>query len=117
MQDKIRTVTVYAASGSQIDIVYFETAKELGYLPAQYQITCINGAGNQGLMGEVANAGLKKNGKAIGIISRKQLSLYNCPIIISSTNSYYNDLLRHVTENPEQVLAIVSKNPLSIIAL
>ena len=70
MQEKIHTVTVYAASSSQIDDVYFEAAKELGHLLAKYRITCINGAGNQGLMGKITDSVLEQGGKVIGIIPR-----------------------------------------------
>ncbi|MDR0864558.1 MAG: TIGR00730 family Rossman fold protein [Candidatus Symbiothrix sp.] len=62
------TITVYAASGSLVPPVYFQAAKELGKLLAQNNITCINGAGNTGLMAAVSDAVLENGGKVIGII-------------------------------------------------
>jgi uncharacterized protein (TIGR00730 family) len=62
------TITIYAASGSDVAPVYFQAAKELGKLLAQNNIECINGAGNTGLMAAVTDAVLENGGKVIGII-------------------------------------------------
>ena len=62
------TVTVYAASSSQIDSVYFQAAEKLGELFAQQQIHCINGAGKKGLMAAITDAVLKNGGEVTGII-------------------------------------------------
>ena len=62
------TVTVYAASSSQIDPAYFQAAEKLGELFAQQHIRCINGAGKRGLMAAVTDAVLKNGGEVTGII-------------------------------------------------
>jgi len=62
------TITIYAASSSQVDPVYFDAARRLGELMAQHDITCINGAGSKGLMDCVSNASLANGGRVIGII-------------------------------------------------
>jgi uncharacterized protein (TIGR00730 family) len=67
MQD-IRAITVYAASSAQIPSVYLEAAADLGKRLAEHQITCINGAGGNGLMGAVTNAMLENGGNICGII-------------------------------------------------
>jgi uncharacterized protein (TIGR00730 family) len=64
----IQTITVYAASCAKIAPVYFQTAEKLGKLLAKNRITCINGAGKQGLMAAVTDSALKHGGKVIGII-------------------------------------------------
>lgn len=66
----VKTVTVYAASSSQIAPVYFNAATELGALLAQHGMDCINGAGNKGLMAAVTDAVLEEGGQVIGIIPR-----------------------------------------------
>lgn len=68
MSDKNFTVTVYAASSSQIDSLYFEAASTLGELLAIHDIRCVNGAGSKGLMAEITDAVLNKGGEVIGII-------------------------------------------------
>lgn len=68
MKKKIKTVTIYAASSSQVAPIYFEVAEELGKLIAESGLTCINGAGNKGLMAAVSDAVLQHGGKVCGII-------------------------------------------------
>ncbi|MDR0428010.1 MAG: TIGR00730 family Rossman fold protein [Dysgonamonadaceae bacterium] len=70
MASRINTVTVYAASSSQLDTIYFSAAEKIGRLLAQQKITCINGAGKSGLMGKVSDSILENGGKVIGIIPR-----------------------------------------------
>lgn len=77
----IKTVTVYAASSSQLDKKYFDAAEELGKLLAVKNITCINGGGNNGLMCAVTDAVLKYGGKVIGIIPQFMVDegwIHNC---------------------------------------
>ncbi|MDL2322479.1 TIGR00730 family Rossman fold protein [Bacteroidales bacterium OttesenSCG-928-A17] len=70
MDDNVKTVTVYAASSSQIDRVYHDAAEKLGELLARHQITCINGAGKKGLMGALNESVLARGGKVCGVIPR-----------------------------------------------
>ena len=67
---EIHSVCVYCASSSKVDAVYFEAAEQLGRLLAQHQLHCIYGAGNQGLMGAIANSVLDAGGNVTGIIPR-----------------------------------------------
>lgn len=68
--NQIKSVCVYCASSTQIDSCYFEAAWELGILLARNSIRLINGAGNRGLMSEVADAVLKNGGQVTGVIPR-----------------------------------------------
>lgn len=61
-------VVVYCASSAQIDPHYFDAATRLGELLAMNGLTCINGAGKQGLMGALNDSVLKHGGKVMGII-------------------------------------------------
>lgn len=65
---EILKVVIYCASSPDIAQVYFEAAQELGALLAQNKITCITGAGRQGLMGAVNESVLKNGGQVTGII-------------------------------------------------
>ena len=53
-----------------MDAIYFEAAKQLGKLIARNNLRCIYGAGNQGLMGTIADSVLDAGGKVTGIIPR-----------------------------------------------
>lgn len=68
MSQKIKTITVYAASSAEIDPEFFAAAETLGTLLAKNNITCINGAGNAGLMNTLSNAVLNNGGDVCGII-------------------------------------------------
>jgi hypothetical protein len=70
MKKRNKEVVVYCASSSEIDPIYFEAAAQLGKMLAENSITCINGAGKQGLMGALNYAVLKYGGKVKGVIPK-----------------------------------------------
>lgn len=61
-------VVVYCASSSLIRPVYTQAAERLGELFALNNITCVSGAGNQGLMGAINESVLRHGGRVKGII-------------------------------------------------
>ena len=63
-----KQVVVYCASSSQIDKIYFDIAERLGQLLAEDNISCINGAGKQGLMGALNDSVIRHGGHVKGII-------------------------------------------------
>lgn len=63
-------VLVYCASSNLIGPVYTRAASRLGELLAQNGITCVNGAGKEGLMGALNDAVLQHGGRVKGIIPR-----------------------------------------------
>ncbi len=63
-------VLVYCASSNLIVPVYTRAATRLGELLAQNGITCVNGAGKEGLMGALNDAVLQHGGRVKGIIPR-----------------------------------------------
>lgn len=63
-------VLVYCASSNQLRPVFTQTATRLGELLAQNGITCVNGAGKEGLMGALNDAVLQHGGRVKGIIPR-----------------------------------------------
>ncbi len=67
---QIGRVVVYCASSPDIDKVYFDAAHELGRLLAENNLTCITGAGRQGLMGAVNDSVLEHGGEVYGVIPR-----------------------------------------------
>lgn len=66
----MKTVTVYCASSSKVAEVYVEHARRLGVAIASRGWSCVNGAGNRGLMAEVSNAVLSSGGRVTGVIPR-----------------------------------------------
>ncbi len=68
--NKVKSVCVYCASSSKINPVYFDAARELGKLLAQNSVRCVCGAGNQGLMGALADSALENGGEVLGVIPR-----------------------------------------------
>lgn len=63
-------VLVYCASSNQLRPVFTQAATRLGELLAQNGITCVNGAGKEGLMGALNDAVLQHGGRVKGIIPR-----------------------------------------------
>jgi uncharacterized protein (TIGR00730 family) len=61
-------VCVFAASSSRIDGVYAKDASELGSLLADAGMNILYGGGGIGLMGNLADAALKKGGSVTGVI-------------------------------------------------
>lgn len=61
-------VVVYCASSPQVEEMYFDVARQLGKILAENKITCITGAGRQGLMGAINDSVLQNGGKTKGII-------------------------------------------------
>jgi len=78
-------VCVYCASSAEIDSIYLEAATQLGQLLAENNITCINGAGNQGLMGALNNSIRQHGGKARGIIPQFMVDNDWCHSDLSET--------------------------------
>lgn len=68
MNKKEPVVVVYCASSHEIDESYFKAAERLGELLAENDVTCITGAGKQGLMGVLNDTILSHGGKVKGII-------------------------------------------------
>lgn len=64
----IHSLAVYAASSTKIKSAYFAAAKRLGEILAGHGIRLVYGAGNMGLMGEVADAVLANGGEVTGVI-------------------------------------------------
>jgi hypothetical protein len=63
-----QSMAVFCGSKTGSNPLFTSHAEELGCMLAQHNITLIYGGGNKGLMGSVANAVMKENGKVIGII-------------------------------------------------
>ncbi len=85
MRSKELSVVVYCASSSEIDRVYVEAATRLGLLLAENGITCINGAGKQGLMGALNNSVIRQGGKVVGVIPRFMVDAGWCHDQLSET--------------------------------
>ncbi len=64
----IRSLAVYAASSTKINPCYFAAARRLGEILAAHDIRLVYGAGNMGLMGEIADSILAHGGKVTGVI-------------------------------------------------
>ena len=78
-------ICVYCASSAEIDSTYLQAATQLGQLLANNHITCINGAGKQGLMGVLNDSILRHGGKACGIIPQFMVDADWCHSELSET--------------------------------
>ena len=65
---EVKKVAIYCASSTKVRPAFFAAARQLGHIFAENGITMVFGAGNMGLMGEMADAMLEKNGQFIGVI-------------------------------------------------
>lgn len=63
-------ICVYAASGKELDKIYYEEAHALGRLLAEAGHTLVFGGGREGLMGACADGAKAAGGKIIGIAPR-----------------------------------------------
>lgn len=68
MNRKIKRICVYCGSGSGINPVFAESARELGTAMATAGIGLVYGGGSLGLMGEVARSAINAGGHVTGII-------------------------------------------------
>ena len=64
------TVCVYCASSQDVDFRYLDAAYRLGAALAREGATVVCGAGNQGLMRNLADGCLDNGGKAVGVIPK-----------------------------------------------
>ncbi len=87
MRGKGLTVVVYCASSREVDEVYLDAAKRLGQLFAENGVTCVNGAGNQGLMGALNDSILHHGGTVKGVIPRFMADAGWCHERLSETIS------------------------------
>lgn len=66
----MKQITVYCASSSQIDALYFDAAQKLGKMFATNNIRLIYGGGSVGVMGALADSVLEHGGEVRGVIPR-----------------------------------------------
>ena len=71
----VESVCVYCGSRHGDDLGYTHAARALGAGLAKQQLRLIYGAGDVGLMGEVARAAMAAGGKAVGVIPRHLLDM------------------------------------------
>jgi uncharacterized protein (TIGR00730 family) len=64
----MKTVCVYCASSTQIDVCFFQAASRLGEIFAQEGVQVVFGGGCTGLMGALADSVLAAGGKIVGVI-------------------------------------------------
>jgi len=64
----VKTVCVFCGSSTGGNSKYITAARELGRYLAENKLTLVYGAGNVGLMGQIAQSVLECGGKVIGVI-------------------------------------------------
>lgn len=69
----MKSICVYLGSMRNLHGDYIEAARELGRELARRKIRLVYGAGNVGLMGELANSVLENGGEVIGVIPRSMV--------------------------------------------
>lgn len=67
-RSEIKKVAIYCASSTKIRPVFFEAAASLGRIFAKEGLEMVYGAGNMGLMGEMADALIAEGGEMTGVI-------------------------------------------------
>ena len=67
---EIQSIGVYCSSYDMVSDIYKQAAAELGEQLAKRNITLIYGGGARGLMGELARATMKNQGKVIGFMTQ-----------------------------------------------
>ena len=64
----IKSLTVYAASSTQVSKSYFDASTCMGKILAENKVRLVYGAGEVGLMGAIADAVLAGGGEVTGVI-------------------------------------------------
>ena len=64
----IKSLTIYCSSSNNLDIEFYDLAKNLGKFMAKKSIKVIYGGGSIGLMGELSKSAYSSGGEVIGII-------------------------------------------------
>jgi uncharacterized protein (TIGR00730 family) len=67
---KLKRICVFCGSSPGKNSRYSKAARQLGEILTDGGITLVYGGSNVGLMGEIANAMIRKNGDVIGVIPR-----------------------------------------------
>jgi uncharacterized protein (TIGR00730 family) len=68
LNKNMKAIAVFCGSSKGYNSLYTTCAKELGKVFANQNIKLVYGAGNVGLMGEIADATLASDGKVLGVI-------------------------------------------------
>jgi len=69
MENKLKTITIFAGSADNLEEKYIQAAYNLGKLLAAEERTIVFGSGKTGLMGAVASGSLEHQGQVIGVIN------------------------------------------------
>lgn len=77
MNNKIKTICIFASSANNIDEIYFKEAYNLGIEIAKNHYDIVYGGSTLGLMGEVTSAAKNHGSEIIGVMPEK---LYNLGI-------------------------------------
>ena len=88
----MKRIAVYCGSKTGRDPEFTKAAESLGKELAHKQITLVYGGGGIGLMGVIANAVLKNDGKAIGVIPDR---LYEMEVAHSGLTELYRVKTMH----------------------
>lgn len=86
MTSLIKNICVYSSASNQLDVEYYEAARELGVLMGREGFNLVYGGGSLGTMWENAKAVKEFGGKVIGVIPEKLHKLgvgnYDCDELI-----------------------------------
>lgn len=70
-----KTITVFASASGSVSSVHHTPMRQVGELLASKGITMVYGVGDEGMMGSVFQGVRNKNGRVIGITTKKLLEL------------------------------------------
>jgi uncharacterized protein (TIGR00730 family) len=104
----INRVCVYCASSTKISKQFLESARTLGKIFAENEITTVYGGGSVGSMGALAEGVLQNGGKIIGVIPKFMMELeWGNPLITSMivVNTMAERKLKFI-ENVDAVVAL-----------
>lgn len=103
----VSTITVFCASSSKVDPVYFKAAEKLGVIFSQNNISVYYGGGNAGLMGKLADTILKHNGTITGVIPAFMVEQgWNHPDVEQVVVPDMLERKKHVTKSADAIVAL-----------
>jgi uncharacterized protein (TIGR00730 family) len=103
----ISSVSVFCASSQKVNDVYLKAAYELGLLFSCHGISVYYGGGVFGLMGQLAEAMIKKGGKITGIIPKFMLEQgWGHPDIEHIVVNDMHERKKKLAENSDAIVAL-----------
>jgi len=103
----ITNITVFCASSSKVNTIYFKAAEDLGIQLAKENVSVYYGGGKMGLMGKLADTMLQNNGTITGVIPAFMVEQgWNHPDVNQVVVPDMHERKKYVTKIADAIIAL-----------